>query len=60
MAQLGYHDGYVYPHDCPGNFAPQQYLPDELKNEILWHPCGNPQEDRSRDRMNGLWKDKQR
>lgn len=60
MAQLGYHDGYVYPHDCPGNFAPQQYLPDELQNKILWHPCGNPQEDRSRDRMNRLWKDKQR
>ena len=24
MAQLGYHDGYKYPHDYPGNFTPQQ------------------------------------
>ena len=26
MAQLGYHDGYKYPHDHPGHFTPQQYL----------------------------------
>ena len=25
MAELGYHDGYLYPHDYPGNFTPQQY-----------------------------------
>ena len=27
MAELGYHDGYLYPHDYPGNFTPQQYMP---------------------------------
>ena len=30
MAELGYHDGYKYPHDYPGHFTPQQYMPDEL------------------------------
>lgn len=60
MAELGYHDGYIYPHDYPGNFAPQQYLPDEVKDKVLWEPCRNQAEDRSRDRMNALWKDKQR
>lgn len=60
MADLGYHDGYIYPHDCPGNFTPQQYMPDALKDEVLWHPCKNVQEDRSKDRMNAFWQNKQR
>ena len=60
MAGLGYHDGYLYPHDYPGNFTPQQYLPNEVKDEVLWKPCNNQAEDRSRDRMNTLWKGKQR
>lgn len=60
MAELGYHDGYLYPHDYPGNFTPQQYLPNEVKGEVLWKPCNNQAEDRSRDRMNTLWKGKQR
>lgn len=60
MAQLGYHDGYLYPHDYPGNFTPQQYLPDDLKNEVIWHPCHNASEDKLRDRMNHFWTDRQR
>ena len=60
MAELGYHDGYLYPHDYPGNFTPQQYMPDGLKQEVLWHPCNNPHENLSKDRMNAFWKDKQR
>lgn len=60
MAELGYHDGYLYPHDYPGNFTSQQYLPNEVKDEVLWKPCSNQAEDRSRDRMNTLWKGKQR
>lgn len=60
MADLGYHDGYIYPHDCPGNFTPQQYMPDALKDVVLWYPCKNVQEDRSKDRMNAFWQNKQR
>ena len=60
MADLGYHDGYIYPHDYPGNFAPQQYMPDALKDVVLWHPCQNAQEDRAKDRMNAFWQNKHR
>lgn len=60
MADLGYHDGYIYPHDYPGNFTPQQYMPDVLKDVVLWHPCKNVQEDKSKDRMNAFWQNKQR
>lgn len=56
MEQLGYSEGYLYPHDYPHNFAVQQYLPDKLKEEVLWHPCDNPQEAKARERMNALWK----
>lgn len=37
MKQLGYHDGYLYPHDYPGNFVQQQYLPDEVADKRFWH-----------------------
>lgn len=30
MKELGYSDGYKYPHDFPGHWVAQQYLPDEL------------------------------
>ena len=38
MADLGYHDGYLYPHDYPGHYVVQQYMPDELKNQQIWQP----------------------
>ena len=31
MKALGYHEGYKYPHDYPGHYVEQQYLPDEMK-----------------------------
>lgn len=55
MEQLGYHDGYIYPHDYPENFAVQQYMPDEVKDARLWHPCQNAQEDRMDERMKRYW-----
>ena len=60
MADLGYHDGYIYPHDYPGNFAPQQYLPDELAETVLWHPCSNVAEDRARKYMDACWPERKR
>lgn len=30
MEQFGYHGGYKYPHDYPGHFVEQQYLPDKM------------------------------
>ena len=36
MKDLGYHDGYLYPHDFPGHWVEQQYLPEELKSAVFW------------------------
>ena len=30
MEELGYHQGYKYPHDYPGHVVEQQYLPDKM------------------------------
>lgn len=33
--------GYKYPHDYPGSYVVQQYLPDELKNRVYYNPKNN-------------------
>ena len=55
MKDLGYHDGYKYPHDFAGHFTPQQYMPDELKNERIWHGQHNPSEEKLYQRMVNYW-----
>ena len=30
MKNFGYSEGYLYPHDFPGHYVEQQYLPDEM------------------------------
>ena len=55
MKELGYHDGYKYPHDYPGHFTPQQYLPDRLVNERLWHGQHSPAEEKLVERMINYW-----
>ncbi len=55
MAELGYHDGYKYAHDYPGNFVVQQYMPDSLRNERLWHAQHSPSEEKMYQRMLRCW-----
>lgn len=55
MAELGYSDGYIYPHDSPQHFAPQQYLPSELGDTWFWTPADNPQEAKAGERMRNFW-----
>ena len=55
MKELGYHDGYKYPHDYPGHFTEQQYLPDALVNERFWHGQHNPSEEKLYQRMVNYW-----
>lgn len=58
MQELGYHDGYKYPHDYPGNFTPQQYLPNALKDLRLWHAQHNSAEEKLYNRMLQCWGDR--
>ena len=36
--------GYKYPHDYPGSYVVQQYLPNELKNRVYYKPKNNKYE----------------
>ncbi len=58
MADLGYHDGYVYPHDYPGHFYPQQYMPDALQGNVFWQAADNAQEAHLKERMKAYWPDR--
>lgn len=38
MRDMQYAKGYKYPHDYPGHWVEQQYLPDELKGRRFYDP----------------------
>jgi putative ATPase len=38
MKNLGYGQGYLYPHDYAGGWVEQQYLPDKVKRRIFYRP----------------------
>lgn len=38
MKDLGYGKGYKYPHDYPEHFIEEEYLPENLKGRIYYHP----------------------
>ena len=59
MEQLGYHDGYIYPHDYPHHFVPQQYLPIEAQGQQFWKPADNAAETRTAQRLYEWWTEKQ-
>lgn len=58
MADLGYHKGYKYAHDYENNFVNQQFMPDEVQANRIWHPQSNPQELRMKEQMLMLWGDR--
>ncbi len=38
MKSLGHGEGYKYAHESPTGYAPQEYLPDELRGTKLYEP----------------------
>ena len=38
MRELGYNEGYLYPHDFPGHYVEQQYLPDKMVGTKYYQP----------------------
>lgn len=55
MSDLGYGADYQYPHDYPGHFVRQQYMPDELTQLRLWEPQDNPAERKLSDYLGRIW-----
>ncbi len=46
MKNMGYGADYKYPHNYPGHWVAQQYLPDALTDTRFWQPAPNPSETR--------------
>lgn len=58
MKELNYGADYVYPHDMPGNFSPQEYMPDALRGKKFYSPGENDRESALARYLKGKWGDK--
>lgn len=58
MKEVGYGKNYMYSHNYDGNFARQEYLPDEIKNTKFYEPSNNAKENSLRSFLKDKWKDK--
>lgn len=55
MSTLGYGEGYRYPHDYPGHYVEQDYLPEQIRSQRFWHPDSSvPAEARLQARLQAL------
>ena len=54
---LGHGEGYLYPHDYPGGFVKQSYLPEGLpsQGEPYYQPTENGVEAKLKARLRRLW-----
>ena len=55
---LGHGKGYLYPHDHPGGFVPQEYFPKEVQGSVLWSPASNAKEQQISAQQKAIWKNK--
>ncbi|MCK9327670.1 MAG: replication-associated recombination protein A [Bacteroidales bacterium] len=58
MKELGYGQSYNYPHDQPGHFLEEEYLPDQISGTKFWEPDENIKERDLREKMRKLWSDR--
>ena len=60
MKKMNYGAEYKYPHNYPGNFAEQEFLPSELSGTKFYDPGANAREQELRKFLKERWKDKYR
>jgi putative ATPase len=53
--RMGNGEDYKYPHDYPGGFVAQQYVPDNIKDRIYYDPTAAGYEGRVRRRLLKWW-----
>ena len=59
MRDLGYGKEYKYPHDYPDHFVEEEYLPENLKGRIYYHPTEQGFEQEIKKRLEA-WRIKRR
>ncbi len=52
MRELGNAIGYRYPHDYPGGFVPERYLPEALGDLVVYEPTDRGLDAQIRERLN--------
>ena len=55
MKELGYGKDYLYSHDFPGNFVPQEFLPDEVKGTQFFQAGSSKKEQEIQEIIHQLW-----
>ncbi|AFK02247.1 AAA ATPase central domain protein [Emticicia oligotrophica DSM 17448] len=55
MKEIGYGKGYMYSHNYAGNFAKQNFLPNELKGTKIYEPSNNARENEIRKQLQAWW-----
>ena len=58
MKNLDYGKGYKYAHSYEGNFAEQEFFPEQLSGTTLYNPGSNQAESKLRDYLKSRWKTK--
>ncbi len=53
--RLGRGSGYQYPHDYPGGFVAQQYVPENIKDRTYYEPTTAGYEGEVRRRLQAWW-----
>lgn len=60
MKNIGYGKEYQYSHGYEGNFSDQEFFPEKLTGTVLYDPGKNPAEEKLRERLKSLWKNRYR
>ncbi|MEP6947878.1 MAG: replication-associated recombination protein A [Ginsengibacter sp.] len=58
MKKLDYGKNYQYAHSYENNFVPMEFLPDEIKNILIYNPGKNAREEELRKFLKERWKNK--
>jgi putative ATPase len=58
MKKLDYGKNYQYAHSFENNFAKMEFLPEEIKNILLYNPGKNAREEELRRFLKERWKEK--
>ena len=58
MKNMGYGSGYQYSHAYEGNFAQQEFMPDEVAGTAFYHPGDNKHEKDIEAKMKYWWGEK--
>ncbi len=55
MKDLGYGKDYKYAHDYEENFTLQEFLPDQIKENVFYEPGNSPREEELRKFLRSRW-----